>query len=137
MEKLELIKICDKFLKSIPKNLNYITPKELKKLIEKDSESLFLLDNRTSKAYNEYHIPNSVNIFYKDILNPENLKKIPIDKTVIVTCWVGHTASQVLTVLQLLGYNALGLKYGMGISAINNEDQRGWKELDYPIESKQ
>ena len=38
MEKIELIKICDRFLKSIPKNLNYITPRELKDLIENDSE---------------------------------------------------------------------------------------------------
>ena len=135
MEKIELIKICDRFLKSIPKNLNYITPRELKDLIENDSENIFLLDNRTAIAYKEYHIPNSINIFYKNILNPENIERLPKDKTIIVTCWVGHTASQVLTVLQLLGYNALGLKYGMGMSAINGEDQRGWKELNYPLKS--
>lgn len=44
-------------------------------------------------------------------------------------------ASQILTLLQLLGYDAIALKYGMGVSTVKGEVQKGWVELGYPVKS--
>jgi len=35
--------------------------------------------------------------------------------------------------LQLLGYNAIGLKYGMGVTTVEGEVQKGWVELGYAV----
>jgi rhodanese-related sulfurtransferase len=95
---------------------------------------VFLLDNRTPKAYAEGHIPGAENIWLKEILTEEGLARLPTDRTIVVCCWVGHTASQVLTVLQLLGYDAVGLKYGMGEPAVKGERRAGWLDYGYPVE---
>ena len=134
MNRNELLKLCSDYLESIPKNLNYLTPVELLALIEIDPDKIFLLDTRTEESFNQYHIPGAVNIPLRSVLQEKNLSQLPVDKPIVVCCWVGHTASQVLAILQILGYNALGLKYGYGESAIKGEDQRGWYELNFPIE---
>lgn len=128
-----LLEACRKFLASIPANLNYITPRELYDLLEAEPESVFLLDNRTSEAYSKGHIPGATNIFIKDVLDNEHLSQLPSNKKIVVCCWVGHTSSQLLTVLQLLGYDAIGLKYGMGESAIPGEQRDGWLDLNLPL----
>ena len=129
----QVLKECRRFLANIPGNLNYITPRELQTILEEDPESVFVLDNRTPEAYKKGHIPGAVNIWLKEVLEEQNLEVLPKDKPIIVCCWVGHTASQLLTVLQLLGFNAIGLKYGMGESAIPGEKREGWLDLDLPI----
>jgi rhodanese-related sulfurtransferase len=55
----------------------------------------------------------SENIFCMDLL--DNLDKLPEDKTIVLICYVGHTASQMLVALRLLGYDVIALKFGMGL----------------------
>src|SRR5438105_1557682 len=129
----ELLEACRKFLGNIPANLHYITPQQLYELMQNKPDDIFLLDNRTPEAYRKGHIPGSVNIFLKEVLEEENLSKLDKDKKIIICCWVGHTSSQLLTVLQLLGYDAIGLKYGMGESAIPGEKREGWFDLNLPL----
>lgn len=131
----ELLERCRGFLKSIPASLNYILPSELSEMIADAPESVFVLDNRTEEAYQKGHIPGAVNIWIRDALDRGNLEKIPRDKKIVVCCWVGHTASQLLAVLQLLGYDAVGLKYGMGTPAKPDEPKTGWAELGLPVVS--
>lgn len=123
---------CRNYLKSIDGKLNYITPQELSKLISR-GEDFFLLDNRTPEAFRAGHIKGAVNIWLKDVLDKENLDRIPRDKKIVVCCWVGHTASQLMTVLRILGFDAVGLKYGMGEPAVKGETKKGWEELQLPI----
>src|SRR5690348_15057664 len=104
---------CRRFLHTVSDNLNYILPAELRRIQESAPQSIFLLDNRTPDAFRRGHIPGAVNIWMKDLLAPGNISQLPRDRTIVVVCWVGHTASQVLTILQLLGFKAVGLKYGM------------------------
>lgn len=127
-----LLEACRRFLAKIPPNLNYVTPSQLWSMVKK-GEDIFILDNRTPEFYQRGHIPGAVNIWLKDALNEANLSRIPKDKKIVVSCWVGHTSSQLLTVLQLLGYDAIGLKYGMGESAIPGEERDGWLDLGLPV----
>lgn len=126
-----MLEKCRFFLKSIDDDLNYITPDELNKILKSDPESVFVLDNRTETAFAEGHIPGAKNIWLKNVLDNDNLELLPKDKRIVVCCWVGHTASQLLAVLQILGFDAVGLKYGMGSPAIKDECKLGWKERDF------
>lgn len=111
---------------------NYITPEELEE--DLDNPDWFLLDVRKPEAYAEGHIPGSVNIFWLDLLDEENLERLPKDKTIIVICYVGHTASQALTLLKLLGYKAVGLKFGMGVSPVEGVPVAGWTDFNFEVE---
>lgn len=130
-----LLDVCVNFAANIPENLNYITPDELNLILSDSPESVFVLDIRDKDSYEKSHIEGSINIFLREIFTKDNIKKIPLNKLIVVCCWVGHTASQILTLLQLLGYNAIGLKYGMGVSAKIGEIQKGWLELGYTVSS--
>lgn len=77
------------------------------------SNDPFILSVRKPEDYAKGHIPGAVNIFYKDIAKPENLAKLPKDRQIVVYCYTGHTGQIVTTVLNLLGYNAINLKFGM------------------------
>ncbi len=128
-----LLDACTDFVENIPDNLNYITPSELREIQQESPESIFILDVRNRESYEESHIEGSTNIVLDEIFQEQNIAEIPTDKSIVVCCGIGHVASQVLTLLQLLGYDAIGLKYGMGVSTIANEIQKGWVELGYPV----
>lgn len=119
------------YIKNVDKNWNYITPPDLKKAIEKDSKKYFLLDIRKDEDFKKGHIKGAKNIFWKDLLN--NLEKLPNDKTIVLICYVGHTASQMLTALNLLGYKSIVLKFGMGISPVEGIPVAGWIDYGFPI----
>jgi rhodanese-related sulfurtransferase len=133
MKRMEILNLCADFVKKIPDNLNYITPVDLKKILDESPQSIFVLDVRNMESYNESHIVGAVNICIDDIFHENNISKIPIDKQVVVCCGIGHVASQILTLLQIIGYDAIGLKYGMGVSTVDGEVQKGWEELGFPV----
>lgn len=109
---------------------NYITPEKLSK---QDLSKYYLLDIRDSKTFKEGHIKGAKNVFWMDILKPENLKKLPRDKKIILICYVGHTASQILVALKLLGYKAAVLKFGMGTPPVKGVPVAGWTDFNFEI----
>lgn len=122
------------FIKDTDKNWNYITPEELNK---KDLSKFFILDIRDDKAFKEGHIKGAKNIFWMDLLKEENLKKLPKDKTILLYCYVGHTSSQMLVALRLLGYNVVSLKFGMGKSPVEGVPVAGWLDFGYEVKKCQ
>ena len=79
------------------------------------------------------HVKGSKNIFWLDILNDKNLKKLPKDKIIFLICYVGHTSSQVLTLLKILGYNVISIKFGYGLSPVKGVPVAGWLDYQLPI----
>ena len=135
MNSTELIKACSNFIKNIPDSLNYITPAELREILKESPQSIYILDVRNAESYGESHIEGAKNIFIDDLFRDKNLQQLPEDRPIVVCCGIGHVASQILTLLQLLGYDSIGLKYGMGVSTVKGEVQKGWVELGYPTKS--
>ncbi len=80
----------------------------------------FILSVRSPDHYAIGHIPGAVNIPWKELANPENLAKLPSDRPIVTYCYTGHTGQIASTVLNVLGYDATNLKYGM----------MGWTEDD-------
>jgi rhodanese-related sulfurtransferase len=74
----------------------------------------FVVDVRRPDDYNRGHIRGAVNIFWKDVAKYENLRRLPADRKIIVC---GHTggdeAASITAILNLLGYDAVNLRWGM------------------------
>ena len=78
------------------------------------SNDPFILSIRNMADYELGHIPWAVNYgTIYSLFTKENLSKLPFDNEIIVVCYTGHTASQATALLNLLGYDATALKYGM------------------------
>ena len=93
-----------------------------------------MIDLRDETEYKKNHIKGSKNIYWMNILDEKNLKKIPKDKPIFLICYVGHTSSQVLTLLKLLGYNVVSIKYGYGISPAKGVPVAGWVDYGLPVQ---
>ena len=118
-----------KFIKDTQDDWNYVTPEEL----EKNTKKYFLVDIRKPEDFKEGHIKGAINIFWMDLLEEKNLDKLPKDKKILLICYVGHTASQMLVALKLLGYNAGALKFGMGKSPVEGVPVAGWLDYGFDI----
>ena len=129
-----LLSVFQKYLDTVDKDWNYITPTELYDKIKSASTEFFILDIRKKEDYDAGHIPGAKNIFWLDILKPENISQLPRDKKILIYCYVGHTSSQLLVILKILGYDVIALKFGMGKSPVKGVPVSGWMNYGYPIE---
>jgi len=73
----------------------------------------FILSIRKPDDYATGHIPGAINISGGNLFKPENLAKLPKDKKIVVYCYTGHTGSQVAALLNLCGYDATNLTWGI------------------------
>ncbi len=73
----------------------------------------FIISVRSAEHYALGHIPGAINIPWKTIALVENLQKIPADQPIVVYCYTGHTGGLATTALNMLGYNATNLKFGI------------------------
>ncbi|MEK7817848.1 MAG: rhodanese-like domain-containing protein, partial [Actinomycetota bacterium] len=94
---------------------NMITGTELaKKLADSNEKSqLFLLDIRKKEDYEKRHIAGTTQVEFTEWATDANLSKYPKDKKIIVICYTGNTAAQAVSVMRMLGYDAVSLKAGM------------------------
>ena len=122
-----------KFTKDTKSDWNYITPEELHK---KDLSKFFLLDIRKPEDFKKGHIKGAKNIFWLNLLDDKNLKKLPKDKKIVLICYVGHTSSQMMVSLKLLGYDVISLKFGMGKSPVKGVPVAGWLDFGYEIKKE-
>lgn len=130
-----LLKLFQDYLNSMEEDWNYVLPTDYYELMKKGAASkYFLVDLRRMEDYKKGHIPGAINILWLDILKEENLKKLPVNKEILIYCYVGHTSSQVAVLLNLLGYKVKALKFGMGISPDEKVEIKGWKDYGYPLE---
>ncbi len=72
-----------------------------------------IISVRKPEHYSIGHIPGAINIPWNQIAKVENLKKIDPSKPIVVYCYTGHTGQIATTVLNLLGYDATNLKWGI------------------------
>ena len=78
-----------------------------------DKDKLFVLDIRKTEDFNKAHIDGATHIDFAALAVPDNLKMLPKDKKIVVVCYSGNTAAQATTILRMLDYDAVVLKFGM------------------------
>lgn len=93
-------------------------------VVKNNLSSYFIVDTRQCVHYCQGHLPGAVNIPYQFLAKPWNLAQLPTDNSQIVAlCYTGQTGSQATAILNLLGYNAYNLRFGMlavaGSSTVN------------------
>jgi rhodanese-related sulfurtransferase len=88
----------------------YILASDLNLKIAED-EDMTIISCRSATDYAAGHIPGAINIGIADLI--DNLDKIDPDSPVYVYCYTGHTAGQAASLLNLLGYDAYSVKFGM------------------------
>lgn len=102
-------------------NNNMISPADLHQRLQ-NGEDIFVLDIRREADYQAGHIETAQNIWWFDV--GKELNKVPKDKRVVVTCYSGQSAAQVIGVLSVMGYDVSALTGGM-----NN----GWIASGLPL----
>lgn len=124
------------YLHNIKDDWNYILPTQLYKQLQSNPTKYYLLDVRHPKDYNKQHIPGAKNIFWLELFKNCHINQLPRKQTIILICYVGHTSSQVLTLLKLLGFKVVSLKFGMGLSPTVGVPVAGWLDYGFPTISK-
>ena len=89
------------------------TADEVMAMINEKKTDFVIVDVRPNPAeYSEGHIPGSIQITVQDIFKPENLKKLPKNKKVILACVTGQTQNLPIVGLRALGYDAYTMAFG-------------------------
>jgi rhodanese-related sulfurtransferase len=101
----------------------------------------YVIDVRENNIYLKGHIPGSLNIPWYKVFKTENLRKLPVDQRIVVCSETGHTGAHITALLNILGYEAINLKWGM--SGWSLKPESGAREfnryneerdcMDYPI----
>lgn len=89
-------------------------------------EELFLLDIRKKDDYQKGHIEGAFHAEWPEVLDFIKEDVFKKDDKVIVICYTGQTAGQIVSILRVLGYDACSLMGGM---------MNGWLKDDMPIQA--
>lgn len=118
----------DNIMSSCAENDNYhLSAMQLNKWIQAGKTDFLVVDIRFAPDDGPWgqpkygRIPGSLHIPYYDLFKPENLKKLPKDKKLILVGHMNVHENYSVVPLRLLGYDAHALLMGMS----------GWQK-DYP-----
>jgi 3-mercaptopyruvate sulfurtransferase SseA len=127
-EDVDLVAKIDKILSKGPEHDNYhVTARQVSEWIQSGKKDFQVIDVRMPPEDGEWgqpkygRIPGSIYIPYSELFRPENLKKLPKGKKLIL---VGHMSvyeNYLVVPLRLIGHEAYILLLGMS----------GWQK-DYP-----
>lgn len=123
------------YLERTKDDWNYIIPLDFYKRYYQKKDYL-LIDLRDAQSFAQMHVKGAKNIYWLDILKDASLKLLPKKKQIFLICYVGHTSSQVLPLLKLLGYTVTAIKYGYGRSPVQGVPVAGWLDYGFPVERK-
>ena len=73
----------------------------------------YILSVRASDDYAVGHIHGAVNMSVSDMFTAKNLAKLPKDEKIYVYCYTGHSGSQVTALLNICGYDATNVTWGI------------------------
>ncbi len=78
-----------------------------------DTNNPYLIDVRAAADFANGHIKGANNVDVKVLFTAAELAKLPTDGQIVVNCYSGQTSAQVVAALQMLGYDAYSLLYGI------------------------
>jgi len=134
-----ILPILRNYIKNTKNDWNYITPYEFytKYFSNKNKRNYVVIDLRKKQDYDKFHMPYSKNIFWLDLLSDKNVKRlskyIKNGKKIFLICYVGHTSSQAMVLLKLIGIHVVSIKFGYGISPVSTIPISGWLQCGYPV----
>jgi rhodanese-related sulfurtransferase len=84
------------------------------------------------------HIPGAFQFTpYQSLGIDQMLENLPTDKTIVVYCWTGQHSSQVTAYLNMLGYDAVSMKFGSNNLFHTALDAHKWNGTsnNFPMET--
>jgi rhodanese-related sulfurtransferase len=104
------------------------------------SNDPYIISVRSQEDHDKGHIPGDVWMDSKTFFTEENLAKLPTDQQIVVYCYTGQTASQIVSVLRMMGYDAYNLLYGFGSWTMDADAGSRWFDdtkagFDYAVET--
>lgn len=106
-----MIQAANDYFKSEP--VPTIAGADLLKIANEKNPDYQIVDIRAAEHYALGHIEGAINIPFADMVEDDSLAKLDPDKKIVVVCYTGHTASMTNMVWNMLGYDAVTLKFGM------------------------
>ncbi len=89
------------------------TADDVQAMIKAKKTDFVIVDVRPNPAeFGNGHIPGAIQITVQDIFKPENLKKLPKNKKVILACVTGQTQNLPIVGLRAMGYDAYTMAFG-------------------------
>jgi LPXTG-motif cell wall-anchored protein len=85
------------------------------------SNDPFIISVRSADDYNKGHIPGAINLSPGTMFAEDGLVGVPDDQPLVVYCYTGQSASQVTSLLNILGYDAKNLLWGMQGWTMDND----------------
>ncbi|MEW6108906.1 MAG: rhodanese-like domain-containing protein [Nitrospirota bacterium] len=106
-------KMSDILVKASEEGHWQVSADEVYMWIKTKKTDFMVVDVRPNpEEYRTGHIPDSIHISYTEILKTENLKKLPVDKKIILVCVTGQVQNLPIVPLRVLGYDAYTMSFG-------------------------
>ncbi|MHC1719184.1 MAG: rhodanese-like domain-containing protein [Clostridiaceae bacterium] len=106
-----------------------VSETDAKALLDAGDKNVVFLSVRKAEDFTKGHIKGAVNIPFGKGME-QKFSSLPKDKKIIVYCYTGQTAGQVVAGLRLLGYDAVSLNGGIGTPA---NAPNGWGNKGFPL----
>lgn len=87
-----------------------LDPAKAKELLTGNESKYLVIDLRSAEDYAKGHVKGAVNIPLAQL--PQNLDKLPMDKTLMLYCYSGQTSSMVMVPLKYYGYKVVSISRG-------------------------
>ena len=87
-----------------------LDPAKAKELYTGNESKYLVVDLRSAEDYAKGHVKGAVNIPLATL--PQNLDKLPMDKTLMLYCYTGQTSALAMVPLKNFGYKVVSLSRG-------------------------
>lgn len=77
------------------------------------SNDPFIISVRSAEDYEKGHIPGAIGLDPKTMFAEDGLIGVPDNRPLVIYCYTGQTGSQVTSALNILGYDASNILWGM------------------------
>ncbi len=101
------------FLDSTPENNFLLAPTEVRGRLQSGKSDFVLVDVRSEKEFELWHLPGAISIPVREIAEPRSLAKLSREREIILYCNSGHESTKALSLLRILDYPAFSMKWGM------------------------
>jgi rhodanese-related sulfurtransferase/uncharacterized protein (DUF302 family) len=137
----EAVDIIQEQAQSDLKTIGSLKTSAVKSIIddwENNKDKYQIVSLRDAEDYANGHIPHAINIPWKQALKLDNLKKLDPNKTIIVYSERGFSGDTISLSLNLLGYKAHNIKFGLmdwNLETFKASGNTPWdQQADHPVE---
>ena len=106
--------------------------------VMEEPSKYYVVNQGTAKAYGQYGRIAGSQQFNWPMINPDakhgSLANYPTDQEIVQYCWTGHAATTVSSWMDIIGYNAKGVKYGTNAMIHGEMAKKKYSpDLDLPV----